>query len=243
MITPRVAYAGPWRIRDVRYEAGETHRQHGHDELQISIVLSGAVTEEVNGVAYRGSAGDVVVKPAMIFHADVFEATRIVCLDADPRAIDLAPRMYGWHRRGATISAAVRLAKRFFAGEDLDGAADDLVATLQEPSIAERALAIDAARMLEATFTGSVSIEAIASELGVHRVYLARVFRAQWGCSPREYLQHVRVRAAAHRLASTARPLADIAVDSGFSDQAHMSRIFGRSIGATPAQFRRLSRP
>jgi AraC-like DNA-binding protein len=52
----------------------------------------------------------------------------------------------------------------------------------------------------------------------------------------------VRARAVAHRLASTARALAEIALEAGFSDQAHMSRVFLRRMGVTPGAFRRIAR-
>jgi quercetin dioxygenase-like cupin family protein len=36
-------FAGPFRVRDVRYDQNEVHPRHGHDVLQISIILRGAV--------------------------------------------------------------------------------------------------------------------------------------------------------------------------------------------------------
>jgi AraC-like DNA-binding protein len=231
----RAAFAGPFRIRDVHYAAGETYARHAHDELQISIILRGAMREETGGVSYDGRTGDIVIKPAKLMHADSFEGGRIICIDVDPSCVDLPFRAYAWHRTNTPI--AMRLARHFLAGD-----VDELLGALPSAITRDRVIATRAARALDETFAGPRDLAALANDLGVHRVYLSRVFRMQWGCSPREYLQDIRARAAAHRLASTARALADIALETGFSDQAHMSRVFLRRVGMTPMAFRRLAR-
>lgn len=48
-----------------------------------------------------------------------------------------------------------------------------------------------------------------------------------------------RLRAAADRLASTDLPLARIACETGFADQAHLTRALRRETGLTPAALRR----
>jgi hypothetical protein len=40
-------------------------------------------------VTYRGSAGDVVVKPAGTMHANTFDGVRIVSLDCDPALLEV----------------------------------------------------------------------------------------------------------------------------------------------------------
>jgi AraC family transcriptional regulator len=238
----RMVTSGAFRIRDVRYAPREDQGRHAHGELQISVIVAGEMDEAVHGVTYRGVSGDVVVKPAGLSHANGFTATRIVCIDADPSGFDVPLPGYGWHRSANVTRSGVQLAVRFLRGQSVDEALDDLIAALPPAVITDRAVATRAARAIDDLYASPVSIDTLASELRVHRVYLARVFRAQWGCSPREYIQHVRVRAAAHRIASTTKPLAEIALDTGFSDQAHMSRMFMRNMGVTPAAFRRIAR-
>ena len=65
-----------------------------------------------------------------------------------------------------------------------------------EQSIREELFSIE---RLEQHAESLEAAQHVAHDLGVHRVYLARVFRLQFGCSPREYVQHLRVRAAAHQ--------------------------------------------
>lgn len=225
-----------YRIRDMRYIAGETYARHAHDELQISIVLRGAYEEDAHGALNRGGVADVVFKPAGTLHSDVFSETRILCIDGPAPELELGG--YAWHRGDAVTRAALQLAHRFFDGRDAAEDLDELFAALTPRSCRDHVLATRAAKIIEETFAGP---RTIARELHVHPVHLARVFRARWDCTPREYLQRMRVRNAAHRLASSRAPLAEIALDAGFSDQAHMTRVFGRMTGLTPAAMRRLA--
>jgi AraC family transcriptional regulator len=79
----------------------------------------------------------------------------------------------------------------------------------------------------------------LADAAGVHPVYLARAFRRAYGVPVTEYARRLRVRAAADRVASTALPLARIACEAGFADQAHLTRELRRETGLTPGALRR----
>jgi AraC family transcriptional regulator len=87
-------------------------------------------------------------------------------------------------------------------------------------------------------FRENIRMRDLAEDAGVHPVHLARVFRAQAGRTPGDYLQQVRVRAACHRLCYPAYPLSAIAVECGFADQSHFTRVFKKLTESTPAQFR-----
>lgn len=67
---------------------------------------------------------------------------------------------------------------------------------------------------------------------------LERRVRKVFGVSPTQYVLRVRVEHAARLLVETDRGLADIAVASGFYDQADFTRRFARLTNETPAQFR-----
>lgn len=84
--------------------------------------------------------------------------------------------------------------------------------------------------------TPNLPIETLASEERVSRRQLERDF-GQWiGTSPRHLSQVARVQAVSRRVQAGA-PLADIAADVGFADQAHMSRVVKQLTGLTPRHF------
>jgi transcriptional regulator GlxA family with amidase domain len=66
------------------------------------------------------------------------------------------------------------------------------------------------------------------------------VFRSAVGCTPHQYLVQCRLRHARQVIASEGygRPLAQIALAAGFSDQAHLTRHFHRAFGQSPGQWR-----
>lgn len=85
---------------------------------------------------------------------------------------------------------------------------------------------------------GDPALEPLAARAGVHRAHLARSFAARFGLSVGEYHRRLRLAAAAEMLAER-RPVSAVAQSTGFADQAHLTRWFGRVLGVTPAQYAR----
>ena len=69
---------------------------------------------------------------------------------------------------------------------------------------------------------------------------LARTFRSHYGTTAGTYLREVRVRRAADALARSSATLSQIALDSGFADQSHFTRVFSAVHGLTPRRWREL---
>jgi AraC family transcriptional regulator len=96
---------------------------------------------------------------------------------------------------------------------------------------------LQARDFLHERFTTNVSIDEVAAAVDIHPGHLARVFRQQFGCSLGGYLRRLRIEFASRQLAESDRPLKFVAVDSGFADQSHFSKLFKRHTGMTPVQF------
>jgi AraC family transcriptional regulator len=80
----------------------------------------------------------------------------------------------------------------------------------------------------------------LAEVAGVDAAHLARAFRAHYGTTAGAYLRDIRVRRAAGALARSSAALSQIALDSGFADQSHFTRVFGAVYGVTPQRWRAL---
>jgi AraC-like DNA-binding protein len=64
-------------------------------------------------------------------------------------------------------------------------------------------------------------------------------FRNSVGASPHEYLVRRRIERARQLMLSTDMTLCDIAAECGLADQAHLSRLFRKVVGETPAAWRK----
>jgi AraC-like DNA-binding protein len=83
-----------------------------------------------------------------------------------------------------------------------------------------------------------LSVEELASHLGISPSYFARSFRRSAGLAPHAYVMRRRLLRAQELLASTDLPLIDIAFVTGFADQSHFCRRFHQMTGVPPRTFR-----
>ncbi len=84
----------------------------------------------------------------------------------------------------------------------------------------------------------SIRLAELARAAGCSEYQLDRRMRKVFGLSPTQYVLRARVDQATRLLADTDRPLAQVAVECGFYDQADFTRRFARLTNETPAQFR-----
>lgn len=86
--------------------------------------------------------------------------------------------------------------------------------------------------------SGRAPIAELADEIGwSHRRLIAR-YREQVGVGPKTVARVMRFDRAVQALRSLGAPLAEVAFDSGYFDQAHMNREFQALAGTTPSAFR-----
>jgi AraC-like DNA-binding protein len=69
--------------------------------------------------------------------------------------------------------------------------------------------------------------------------HFSRKFKQAVGEPPHAYVVRRRVERACHLMMSSAEPLSEIALNVGFSDQAHLCRLFRKAFGQSPASWRR----
>jgi AraC family transcriptional regulator len=94
---------------------------------------------------------------------------------------------------------------------------------------------------LDDTFEQEWTLTNMAAEVGVHPVYLCRSFSEHFDCTLGEYIRKLRVLRGRQLLAIDDGTLAEIALQSGFADQSHFTRVFKKHFGLTPSDCRRRS--
>jgi AraC family transcriptional regulator of adaptative response / DNA-3-methyladenine glycosylase II len=107
---------------------------------------------------------------------------------------------------------------------------------------ASRILALQAARLIDepdAWAEEGPGAAQIAARLGVSDRHLRRIFEAQFGVSPLQYLQTRRLLAAKQLIADTRLPMAQVALASGFASVRRFNAAFVGHYGLNPSALRR----
>ncbi|BAZ69664.1 putative transcriptional regulator [Fischerella sp. NIES-4106] len=90
---------------------------------------------------------------------------------------------------------------------------------------------------IQAHLAENISLEAIATEIGMSQYYFARMFKQSTGYSPYQYLIKCRIKHAQKLLMQNQQSIANIALQVGFANQSQFGRHFKRLTGVTPKQF------
>jgi AraC-like DNA-binding protein len=244
--------------------AGAAYQKHRHDTYAIGVTDSGVQVFDYRGAARASRPGQVVVLYPDEVHdgrAGTAEGFGYRIVYVEPallaeavRALrgGLAPLPFVSEPVSVNTTLSRALDEAFAARLD-SLAVDGLIAELARgllaaerggarAAIARRVdvAAVERARQfLDAEKTRVVHSRELEQVTGLTRYDLARQFRIVFGTSPYRYLLMRRLEFARERI-HRRRPLAEVAADAGFADQAHFTRAFRSAFGLTPARYRAL---
>ncbi|HLI90326.1 MAG TPA: AraC family transcriptional regulator [Ktedonobacteraceae bacterium] len=246
---------------------GNAYQKHRHDTYAICLTTTG-----VQAFTYRGSSQISTPGQVVVLHPDevhdgyaatekgfgyrqiyvepalIFEALQSMCPHPCSLPFVRMPVVINRKLSAAIISA--------FQGTREPLAIDNLIVQLAEglleadPGCKQASFprhldmaALERARQYldtqKARVVHSSELEAVT---GLTRYELARQFRIMCGTSPYRYLLMRRLDFAREQLAQ-GRSLVEVALEVGFADQAHFSRVFKAAFGITPARYRALRSP
>jgi AraC-like DNA-binding protein len=145
---------------------------------------------------------------------------------------------FGGHYRMDEIDAIARAAEK-----DVTSAAFLLKEALTQRASSTPGQRNDWPDLLAADLAQSPSIEigVWAEKNGLARETVARGFASAYGVTPKVFRAELRTRAAWLRITRGSDRLSTIAAETGFADQAHMTRWIHNLTGAPPAVWRRES--
>ncbi|GAA3410645.1 AraC family transcriptional regulator [Paenibacillus hodogayensis] len=96
-----------------------------------------------------------------------------------------------------------------------------------------------ALRYIHEHYTEVVSMDQLADLLGCSSSYMYRLFKAEIGKSPNDYIIGIRMEQARQYLLTTQLNLREIALSVGYSDVYYFSRLFKKQFGVSPLQSRK----
>ena len=92
--------------------------------------------------------------------------------------------------------------------------------------------------IIKTSFAERISIQALASRLGLNRSYMTKLFHQHTGSSIKAYLHEYRLQWSLLLLQEPDASIKSIALESGFQDQLYFSRAFHARFGLSPQQYR-----
>jgi AraC-like DNA-binding protein len=202
-------------------------RPHFHDETQIVLVLSGSRAFRIDGADVTVPAGNAALIPAGILHMPLATPDKeTVCLNvyvpADRASASLRIAEIGHRWQGVDE----------IAPGDIAEIVADILSAEPPPQAADTANT-----RLGTTLTESASrIGDIAARFGRSREGFSRMVRRELGVSPHAFRMLARLNLA-RQLLRAGEPIAAVAVDAGFADQSHLTRLFRRTFGTTPGVY------
>ncbi len=208
--------------------------RHRHLRAYATVVLAGSFEESGYVGRIRAAAGDVLIHPALDCHANRMVSAGVKLIRFHWFDTDGIGGLY----RLNEVDALARTAEK-----DVREAAlllEDSLRKKWPPPPGRKndwpdVLASDLAQ------NASTEIGAWAEANGLARETVSRGFAAAYGIAPAIFRAELRARAAWLRITRGADGLCAIAAETGFADQAHMTRWIHRITGAPPAAWRRKS--
>jgi AraC family transcriptional regulator len=249
---------GSFVLVDHHYPKLAERASHSHPWLHVTMVRQGHYCRKLGRRTNNYQAGSLAFLQTNDSHTDSY-APGSKCLHAViPSEVELRlTRDFSIQGRGqipASLSARFSIAlQREFRHTDSDS---PLIVEALLFDLVSRHLDIVRDRSsarprwlgllldyLDDTFEQEWSLRNMAAEMGVHPVYLCRIFSEHFDCTLGEYIRKQRVLRAWQLLAIGDAPVAEIAFGSGFADQSHFTRAFKKQFGITPGEWRRHSSP
>jgi AraC family transcriptional regulator len=250
---------GCFILTETAYDAHSRLPRHAHESSYFCFVLQGAYTERYGNreVVCRPSA--LTFRSSRQTHEDLVHgaATRVFVLEISPQwierlradslTLESAFEFYG----GALTRLCARLNREFHKTDSaaklaIEGLVLELLAeAARQPGAKIGAVPPwlrQAREIIVEHFSETLKLTQIAGQVGVHPVYLATAFRQKFGLTVGEFVRHLRIEHACAELMKGDLPLAAIALQVGFVDQSHFSKVFKLYVGKTPANYRRTVR-
>lgn len=227
------------------YRSAEAIERHTHARASLVFVVRGEFSETTDRGAHTCGPSTLLYRPAGEPHRNMFGSAggECLCLELEGeqpltepaawRSPALGREFLGLRDELAHHGPGAALA----AHGALTVALAQLARASERGPVPRRWLGLVRDKLID-EFRANHSLAELAELAGVHPVHLSREFQRWFGCSIAEFVRRIRIRHVQRMLRNTALPIAQVADDAGFADQAHLTRMFKRATGTTPSQFR-----
>lgn len=225
-----------WRANCIAFLPGNAN-WHSHPAIQLYFSPHQSITVETH---YGCQHGQLIFIPSHCKRR-VLSKGALIQFAFNPIALEHDEIHRIPNLQSSGISSVVAKSAEAFIDEQSAENAGKIKATLQKTlDSALQTAAMDARiryvfEYLVAHYQESISSAALAKKVGLSASRLQHLFKQQTGIAISQYQQWLRLRMSFQLISQGSKP-SIAALESGFSDQAHFSRLFKRAFGYTPSQ-------
>lgn len=247
---------GGLAIAEARYPANGRSAWHSHELAGLAVVLTGGYLKRMHRTDHQCAAGTMTLEPAGVSHAESYGNTevRVLLVEFTPwrhalidQEIQL-PDAPVCGRAPVAVTLARRAVRELRTGDSatplvLEGLALELIGVASRSTgqaVAAPSWLAQVIERIRDDFRSHHTLDELARGAGVHPAHLTRAFRSANGCSIGEFVRQLRIEWAAEQLLAASTPLSFVAVQAGFYDQSHFTRVFTRQMGVAPSRYRAL---
>ncbi|NPV91077.1 MAG: AraC family transcriptional regulator [Firmicutes bacterium] len=235
------------------------YRKHSHEEYSLGLVEAGSTRFWFEGRDFRVDPGELILIPPQTLHS---------CSPQDQENWSYCMFFIqpGWVQ-GMTRDTGLEIGRRVLLHPDgrmvrelveaMVGGATPLEKEEGLISVFSRILGspegelkCEAVRgpghprlkqvkeLLDESFLDKVTLDTLERVSGLNRFYLVRAFKAEYNLPPHAYQTLLRVNYAKRILLGPGR-IPDIAINAGFYDQSHFTKVFKQYTGVTPESYQK----
>lgn len=243
------------RLTELRHYTARKLPEHSHHFACFSILLSGDYSQYFGQKIVSYKPPTVLFHPAGLTHRDELGkgGGHFLFIEMEPRWIEClreysaVPTVDMSAQGGDLTWLALRLYREFHEPDACSPlAVEGLVMAMltdvtrirakgerQKPRWLRRAV-----DLIQEEYRQNLTISGVAAEVGVHPFHLSKVFQQFYHQTVREFVNRRRVQFACQELTKSEKGLAEIALEAGFADQSHFTRVFRQVMGVTPRTLR-----
>ena len=227
-------------------------REHSHEHYEIAVTVSGNGSTYINGCEFPIKQGNIIIFPPGTRHSHKSQTgfsnifvrkikppftieNAVSYLDNTDMLVNLANMIY------------INYMQKEFNYEAIN---QKLLETLFEyiKRLRGKSSRYEFVQKFKDIITENFSnpsfeIPTEAEKLGISFDYMRHCFKEETGMTPLEYLTQIRIEQAKnHLMNSFIYSISEIAGICGFSDQYYFSKVFKKTTGVSPREFKKKSR-
>ncbi|WP_028549561.1 AraC family transcriptional regulator [Paenibacillus sp. UNC451MF] len=237
-----------------------SYKKHFHEEHSIGLIDKGTSKVWCDGKKLQVEAGSVLCFPAYMPHACSPESNynwTYKMLFIHPKWIQSAfredtspdiPFLFQNHnnkRAAACVNQCVSTLETTMGPMETEVSFIDMIRTIKDND-SENIKHVRHASLpkhlnlikdyLHEHFKEKITLDDLERETGISKFHLSHLFKKGSSLPPHAYLNLLRINYAKKEL-SRSRPIADIALEAGFYDQSHMTKLFINTVGLPPQKY------